>query len=361
MSKRIGILIHNNANLFSNGITQNAYFYKVCFEGLGIPCDFVCYETNPAPFGHKGIQLVSLNTDFKWSDYYIILCVTRNIHPDHYELCKAHNVRVIAFTCGNNFISHLEEFLHKSVRAAPNRTKSYDEAWIIPSFYEQKEYNSLWCDIPTFSVPHLWSPRLLEHRSRSLEGITVDKLIWKYKSATTKMVICSLDANQLFSKTSIVPLIAGEYIYMRNPDSVKHFYLANRPSNSYVNEYIGQLTIPIVSNKGYKEIDQMICALNNDDSFPILVFHQMHHSLNYLYYEAMYYGFPFVHNSPFLKEIGYYYEGANIEACARAILRAHQTHSRQWESMRDANMNYLKDIDPYDEDVQEYHKQLIMA
>jgi hypothetical protein len=258
-------------------------------------------------------------------------------------------------------VTHLHEYQCGATRAGPERIKTYDESWIIPSFYEQKEYNRIWCDIPSYSVPHLWSPRVLEHRSRSLEGIKADKLIWKYKSETQKMVICSLDANQLISKTSVVALIAGEYIYMRHPLLVKHCFLANRPNNSYADEYIHQLTIPVVSNKGYKEIDQMICELNNDDSFPILVFHQMHHSLNYLYYEVMYYGFPFVHNSPFLKHLGYYYEGDDIEACATAIMTAHRTHPRQWETMREANMKYLQKIDPYDEDVQEYHKQLLKA
>jgi len=361
MAKRIGILIHNKANLFANGITQNAYFYKVCFDGAGIHCDLVCNETNPAPFGHNNIKVISLNENFPWADYRAIISVSRALSETHYKECQSHNVRVIAFTCGNNFISNLDGFLHKPMLGPPRRTKSYDEAWIIPSFYEQKEYNRIWCDIPTYSVPHLWSPRLLEHRSKQLEGIAADKLLWKEKPNTAQIVIASLDANQMYSKTSIVPLIAGEYIYMRNPSIVKHFFLANRPNNSYADEYIGQLTIPVISNKGYKEIDQMICALNNDDSFPILVFHQMHHSLNYLYYEAMYYGFPFVHNSSILKHVGYYYEGCDIEACAEAILRAHRMHTKQWETMREANMEYLRGIDPYDEEVQEYHKQLIEA
>jgi hypothetical protein len=70
--------------------------------------------------------------------------------------------------------------------------------------------------------------------------------------------------------------------------------------------------------------------------------------LNYLYYEALYYGWPLVHNSPDLDGCGYYYPENNIGACAEAIKKAYTFHNRTSKEYLEKGRAYLKRVDPFD-------------
>ena len=61
-------------------------------------------------------------------------------------------------------------------------------------------------------------------------------------------------------------------------------------------------------------------------STDIVVSHHWENGLNYLLYDALYGNYPLVHNSPFLRDVGYYYPDFEIFDAARAIATAAQTH-----------------------------------
>jgi len=351
MAKRIGIIIHDKANLFNNGITQNAYFMKLCLEGAGFVCDFVCHAVNPQPFPYGGLSLRSLNNAFPWWEYSALITVTRTLHAEQYALCKKHGVKAIYFICSNNLLLDMEDFVNVYNTCGMKRVgeKTYDEIWVIPSFYYQAAYFRIWENAPVYSVPHLWSPMLLEMH-------TGDK-VWKPKTCEG-IILWSLEPNQNAVKTSVVCLAAAEYLTMHYPGLVKHVNLTRRPCNEWALAYLKEFTVPIVHN-GFMETHKLLTSMNADSSFPIIVAHQVYNPLNYVYYETMYYGFPFVHNSPMLKDYGYYYEGDDVAGCVAAILLAYKHHNKNWSSMRHLNLEYLRGIDPFDKGVQEVYKQLI--
>lgn len=350
MAKRVGIIIHDKANLFNNGITQNAYFIKVCLEGAGFVCDFVCHAVNPQPFSYGSLPLRSLNDAFPWWEYSTLITVTRMMNAEQYAHCKKHGVKAIYFICGNNLLLDMEDFVNtgRSPGLKNVGDKTYDEIWVIPSFLYQAAYFRIWDNVPVYSVPHLWSPMLLEmHKG--------DK-VWKPKNGA--ITLWSLEPNQNAVKTSVVCLAAAEYLTIHHPGLIKYVNLTRRSSNAWALDYMKEFTVPIVHN-GFNEVYKLLTSMNDDSSFPIIVSHQMFHSLNYVYYEAMYYGFPFVHNSPMLKDYGYYYEGDDVGGCVAAIQMAYKHHAKHWYSMRSLNLEYLRGLDPFDKGVQEIYKQLI--
>jgi len=54
----------------------------------------------------------------------------------------------------------------------------------------------------------------------------------------------------------------------------------------------------------------------------VLLSHQDNNALNYVYLECLYLGIPFVHNSKFFKEVGFYYEGYDVSEGARQLTKA---------------------------------------
>ena len=77
----------------------------------------------------------------------------------------------------------------------------------------------------------------------------------------------------------------------------------------------------------------------------VFLSHAINSPLNYAYFDALYTGFPFVHNSPVLKErgIGYYY--SNLEEAASAV-RSVPTVFDAKDSLKKAHA-MLADHDPY--------------
>ena len=88
----------------------------------------------------------------------------------------------------------------------------------------------------------------------------------------------------------------------------------------------------------------------------IIVSHHWENGLNYLYYEALYGGFPLVHNSPFLKDIGYYYEGFDIWDGVKTLERAALQHNETRDEydlkakalLNSVDSNQKRVIDAYD-------------
>jgi hypothetical protein len=58
----------------------------------------------------------------------------------------------------------------------------------------------------------------------------------------------------------------------------------------------------------------------------VVVSHQIDCAQNYLYLDALYGGYPLVHNSPLFADVGYYYEGADVADGVNALIRAVSTH-----------------------------------
>jgi len=51
----------------------------------------------------------------------------------------------------------------------------------------------------------------------------------------------------------------------------------------------------------------------------VLICHQVLNPLNYLYLDAVYLGYPILHNAPMVKDLGYYYEGSDTYSAARKL------------------------------------------
>jgi hypothetical protein len=91
----------------------------------------------------------------------------------------------------------------------------------------------------------------------------------------------------------------------------------------------------------------------------VVLSHQWECALNYLYYEALYGGFPLVHNSPFLKDVGYYYEGFDIDDGVRALEKAVFEHDNSLEDYREKANTFLFTVDTNNQIViDEYDKEL---
>lgn len=367
--KLVGIVIHNKANLFSNGITQNAYFIYQCLENAGFKCQFLCHEPDPAKFGYKDLTVrqISLNPlEFDTAEYHTIITVTRGMLESHYKMFKEHKVRVVSFICGNSLMQHMEDFVRgptiPGVSTGIGLSENSDELWVIPSLAHSIEYFKITkgCSIANI-VPHLWSHQFLADTCVKYDKKKESDLIYNPAIHTNKkLTILILEPNLALVKNAWIPIIACEKLNKMYPDLIENVFVFNFPSHDSSYSMVSHLSLGSKLRKFKRlSMSEIMLHFNSESSFPVFLSHQILNPLNYLYYEVLYYGWPLVHNSDMLEGCGYFYPEIDIAKCAEAIMRSYNTHNYSPKTYIEKAHAYLNRIDPLDEENKKTWSQLL--
>jgi hypothetical protein len=92
-----------------------------------------------------------------------------------------------------------------------------------------------------------------------------------------------------------------------------------------------------------------------------VVAHHWENGLNYLYYDVLYGGYPLVHNSPFLRDVGYYYDSFDAESGSKALERALEEHDPRHDEYAQACRDVLWRVSPDNPALQSQHARLLEA
>ncbi len=367
--KKVGIVIHNKANLFSNGITQNAYFIYQCLENAGTRCQFLCHDTEPAKFGYKDLTVKTISAnplEFDPSEYHTIITVTRGLNDEIYKKCKESKVRMISFNCGNSLMQHMEDFVKGP--SAPGVSNGIgekafaDEMWLIPSLAHSIDYYKVTRCIETIHiVPHLWSHTFIGETCLQYDKKPESELFYNFASHTNrKLNILILEPNFALVKNAWIPIIACEKLNRMYPDLIENVFVFNYPSHDLSYAMTDHLSLGKKLRK-FKRLamSEVMLHFNSQKAFPVILSYQMYTSLNYLYYEALYYGWPLVHNSTDLEDCGYYYPEIDISKCTDAIMKAYTTHNHNANLYIEKAQKYLERVDPLNDSNKKIWTQLI--
>jgi len=91
-----------------------------------------------------------------------------------------------------------------------------------------------------------------------------------------------------------------------------------------------------------------------------IVSHHWENGQNYLYYEALYGGYPLIHNSEFIRDLGYFYPDFDCQAGGEAFIRAFETHDKNLANYNAKAAEFLKTLDiRYQHNVDAYTTELI--
>jgi len=367
--KKVGIIVHNKANLFTNGITQNAYFIYQCLENIGMKCQFLCHDGEPAKFGFRDLEVKTLSTDravFDPSEYHTIISVTRGLLEPHYKMLKEHNVHVISFICGNGLMQHMEEFVKgesmPGVSTGIGLKACADELWLIPSLKFSIDYYKVIKDTSiAHIVPHLWGNTFLSETCAQFDKKPEKELFYNfYNHVNKKLTILIMEPNLSLVKNAWIPIIACEKLNRMYPDLIENVFVFNFPKHDISYSMTDHLSLGKKLRKFKRlSMSQVMLHFNAEKSFPVFLTNQILTSLNYLYYETLYYGWPLVHNSPDLDGCGYFYPEHDIAKCVEAIMNAFNTHNINSCLHIEKNHKYLKRTDPLGEENKKIWTQLI--
>lgn len=281
------------------------------------------------------------------------------IHPTHADAVRRRNGKCVSYRFGNDYVIAVEtiNFEKNAWRPNPHRVQ-FDEIWTNPQHahtcgaYFQAVYHA-----PVFVLPHIWSPYFIE---QSLDADPELKARFGYRNHGPAKRLAFFEPNLNVVKSALVPMLAANECYLAHPDLIQHVYMTNT-FDKKENVAFKHLALGLkMVQDGRATADPrgafVAWAAQHTD---IVVSHQWENGLNYLLYDALYGNYPLVHNSPFLREVGYYYADFDVFDAARAIARAAQTHDARLDDYAAAARTYLRTVDAVAEpNVQAYTEQI---
>ncbi|MBE0624181.1 MAG: DUF2827 domain-containing protein [Burkholderiales bacterium] len=252
--------------------------------------------------------------------------------------------KIASMRVGNDYVIDIERMIFKLDPGLLITGAPYHAVWTLPEFetscapYFRSAFRA-----PVTIVPHIWSPVVLERAAAALPP----EQPFGYRPGRRRWRIGIFEPNLCMVKTSFVPLLGCEAAHRRDPDrleAVRVFNTAHLTQRPGWSEWTASLDLVRHGLTAFETRYPFyhVAALHVD----AIVAHQWENAQNYLYYEALYGGYPLIHNSSMIGGCGYRYHGFDVEALGDALARAHAEHDLNLEAYRRTARAFLGSLAP---------------
>tara|TARA_B110000495_G_scaffold196667_1_gene205818 strand:+ start:10131 stop:11210 length:1080 start_codon:yes stop_codon:yes gene_type:complete len=340
----IGITCQLGRSIWSGGIKQSAINLYDCLEKCGFNPIYLNNGKKISDFkkDHKAFDISQVLYD-KFPALDLIIMHGFSIPNEEVELIqkKHKNCKIILYHHGNRIAIDQSNLL-TGANFQP-RMKNLDEVW-VPEHHDYslqyiKAYHGT--DAVVKSVPYLWSPFFLD-------GVKHKKNLFFDPEQKPRVVI--LEPNINASKTCLIPLIICETFNRAFGKSCESFSFfntemikINKGAKNLIEQFSASEQQKIFLNKNWKTIDVF------ERLGQYVLSHQSENEMNYLYLEALYLGFPLIHNSQILKGYGYFYNKYDIMTASNQIYNAILNHKTNLEDYQEQNKRLLAKFSPSNE------------
>ena len=260
--------------------------------------------------------------------------------PTSQKIRKFHDMRrikLIYYKCGNDFINIAEKILWDKEPKTENDDlfTFFDEIWYVPQQFEQNynHYKLMFRYSKIVKVPFLWHPFLLDDEMKSLEKLGK---VNPYDTSKNEKIIGILEPNISTVKLCLIPMLIAEQCYRGNigKEHIDHLKITNAHKfleNGNFGTFAQYLDLQKDGKLSVEHRYKITYVLNNH--IDIIISHQQYNPLNYLYLDCVYLGYPILHNGDLCKDIGYYYEGYDIDNAVNKlnfILTEHDNNHEEY-------------------------------
>eukprot|EP00729_Bicosta_minor_P016997 gene16997-14057_t len=264
------------------------------------------------------------------------------------NMMQADKTKVASFRTGNDYTFLSEQILFRSKISTMKDEKKahttlfdttgYDAIWCIPSFCKHSGFLSTLFRSKTVPAPYVWSPYFFDGTTRLLHQRR------SYTNRGKEKVIAMFEPNLNVVKTSIIPVYIAESLFRKKPDMVHKVIVTNSAdliagddASAEFIKFAGSLDLLDAGKIAFEGRYKTPFYLSR--SVDVVISHQWSNELNFLYLDVLHARYPLIHNSPYFKDCGYYYEGHDVEAGARALelaLTTHDNNIKEYNAKADA-------------------------
>lgn len=281
---------------------------------------------------------------------------------------KNPKLKIIKYQCGNSYVVDMERVMFDNATkgSVPSWDSGHDETWVIPQQeYQCKEYYKTIYrqdDSQIKTVPFIWDPEPLDEFYKQL--VTAGNKTPGYTPKDRKEKKLSvMEPNINVVKYSLIPIMMAEEVFRDSgEDAFKQIYIGsgkNLLKNKYYLAMIKYFDLVNSPNNKIKYVGRYPVSTFLASETDVVVSHQWENPLNYAYLDAMYYGYPLVHNADMIKDAGYYYEGFNVSEGAAKLEEALSNHDSNLEEYNKNNKKVLERYKSTNPDIVDTYRKLI--
>jgi len=328
----VGITINvddfKTSNFFSNGIKQNVITLRETFENCKNVKNSYIINTSTPKTGPEGTMwekyakhMISKKDAEEMCDL-IVVC-QGSLRVEEYEDYKKMGKVITKQILGPEFAIFAERNLFDlPAGGIYKRNNNVDAVWVSPHYYQRDRYffKTIFNDCDVLEAPYIWCPRFINEHVSTIKAKKTEFTGLYSPNGKKAKRISALEPNLSPIKTCIVPLIIAESIQRKYPDILEFFsafggdVVKNKPD---MIDFAKNLDINKNKKCFFEGRYPVVWTLTEHTD--ILLSHQNQNELNYLYLDAAWLGFPVVHNSPMMKELGWYYSENNVDEATEKI------------------------------------------
>ena len=347
----ISVLTKEGLSIWANGLGQNVFHLARLFRALPFVSEVVllnCGDQTAFPDAGPTAASFRLIPPREASDLVdVVIEMSGGLDVEWLDLMRARGKRVIFHICGHPYVALLEPTMF-GTDGYFTRADRCDELWLVEQFEPFAPLLRALHRCPAHLVPAIWASDFLGERAKVLESAGLafgvkDPEAWVAKG----MRLAMFEPNIGVTKTSVIPLMACEEAFRRDASAVAQVtalntvQLTGHPTWDY-----------LVASLDLTKADRLKLESRHDfagfmSQFgDAVVVHQWRNPSNYLYMDTLYGDYPLIHNSPWARDVGYYYPESDVGAAASQILFARSHHAENLPAYRETSRRFLAGVDP---------------
>lgn len=328
---------------WSNGMIQHGFLQAKLFSDLG----YKVYMITPELDSDKSFDFVEqieegwlmrnlywIPSDIKnWKELEIDLYILWEVNlPTHIirDIKERFECPVVGMQCGNTLFVQMLHYVEGKEYNQILKEQNIDTLWCLPHHYQWIDlFTSKHPTIPTRKVPYIWEPwTMLRETPKPIHSLQ--------QTSTLRIAICEPDEN--IAKHSFPLLMSLNFIAQQNPSITfvvqKYCSFQKKWKAKELQMITDQKRIQV---KQHTRTPFPTIAADND----IVLSYQYNCELNNLYFDAVASHTIVIHNSPMVKEIGWYYNDLNISAIGTILRTIRQYNESQLQEKFKQDKDYI--------------------
>lgn len=344
--KTIGLTLQINVpnfSIWSNGARQHVFYLADTLQRAGyrVYITLVKGKENYPVTANMGWDINKYKVvpieDVK-DDLDMLILIGSEIAISMGQYLKHRGCKIIYNLVGARYIMDMEEMIFKGGKPVRHDESYVDELWMLPHMVNTcHHYMETVYGFKVKHVPYIWGTEFLDQSRAALpnKGMYIMRPLPKSAS--------SFEPNINVVKFCMYDLMIAEKVYRRRPDLLKMMYVTNTKNLRTQPMFISLMKkLQIVKDKAASFDSRYPVSYILSKFTDVVVSHQWENGLNNAYLDALYLEFPLVHNAPFIKDGGYYYEGFDADAGAEQLIFALEHHDKHLDEYRKKNAPVLQ-------------------
>lgn len=358
MNVGISVLASRDAHVWSSGINQNLAFLVMLLRASPWVDDIYLLnggDSDTLPTGMDiavpGAPLVRPQEVTHTID--VVIEMGAQLPTAWMHRVRALGAKVVLFLAGQSYSAHIEYPIFGRPGSALFNGSVWDEVWVLP----QHTHNSApllrtLVRLPVYEVPHLWSPIYLLQQAQVMRERNQPFGFQPQSRGAPQpgWRVGIFEPNISVLKNATIPMLACEHANRLEPASIGRVMVMNTlhmKEQLTFNHFASHLDISQQGKASY-EPRVMFAECMGVFTLDAVVAHHWECDLNYAYYDALYGGYPLVHNSDPLARagVGLHYPGFSATEAGRVLVEAWRQEPGYWQDYHRRARGWLATLAP---------------